>query len=377
MRNLLKKSVIFFVLFILPSIVSCNSSTVSERKDKSNLEKKYKIVLEANDPKNPLNVWRIPITSYWIELSNSILGPMRNKLTPHQKAVLFMIFMNDFKVGYPSKSDPMTVVKEKIGSCGTFSNVFCALMAVNNIPCRIVSMANYPKNNGHAVAEVFYDNKWHIYDPTYAAFYTTTPNEIKNPYVLSFDELRKGEGLKPNVVRIILNPKRLYLGFPRSLQFVGPEIYVKANPAGPIGPDKPFFYPIVLDLKNKNAITEKDFDPKNQGVSYLGAAGINNNWILILSSLKPRKKHTLVISPKFLGGEFNIEDIFKAEAVSLSENCTIISGKEYQAKYREIKDWIIEFIPSSEKCRIEISHPYKGPKFFYLRMKYLKLEVSN
>lgn len=363
--------ILIFVLFIF----SCDSNTPENTKKN---QKEYKIILEANDPKNPLHVWRIPITSYWIDLSNKILGEFGNQLTPHQKAILFMTFMNDFKVGFPSKADPITVVEEKIGACGTYSNVFCALMIVNNIPCRIVNLHNYPTNYGHTVVEVFYDNKWHLYDPTYAAYYTTTPNEIKNPTVLSFEELRKCYGFRHEVVRIILNPKRLYEGLPVSLSFAGPDIFVKANPAGPIGPDKPFFYPIYLDLTNKNIINKEDFGPRNQGAYYIGAAGINNNWIVILSNLKPLKKHTLTISPEYLGGEFNPDkDIFYAKAIPVSKGCKIIRGSNYQARVNDIKDWLIEFIPDSNECKIKIFHSYKGPNFFYLKIKLIKLSKVN
>ncbi len=381
-RLKLKASLLItFIIIPLLFLISCREENTEQLKSDTQHsfnKPTYRVLLPADDPRNPLSIWRIPITEYWLELSDSILGPLKGKLTPHQKAVLFMLFMNDFKVGIPSNPKPETVVRERVGSCGNFSNVFCALMAVNDIPCRLVNLHNYPKDSGHTVTEVYYNGRWHLYDPTYSAYYTTTPNELFNPYVLSFKELREGGGFRKDVVRVVLNPKRLYMGAPRSLKFLGPEIYVKAEPAGPIGPDKPFYYPLKLDILNKSVISEEDFGPKNQGASYLGAAGINNNWIFYLSGLKVGKEYNLIVEPAWLGGEVDFRKaVFKAEAECLKDSCNLLDGELFKTTKDNLSKWKIRFKAKTGTSIIKVQHPYRGPKFFYMKVKRISLREAR
>lgn len=325
------------------------------------------IYLSAENPKNPLSVFRLPITKEVVRMAEEILHGEEG-LTSHQKIVRFMNYMNDFKVGIGSDAKPETTLRERIGACGTFTNVLLALAATQGIQGRYINLMNYPLNYGHTVAEFWIDGNWRVYDPTYAAYYTDTPGDVRNPNVLSFEELRAGKGRDPKVVKVIGNNHRLEEGKPFSYGFLGPEIYEEANPAGSIGPDKPFIFPLTLDFKEKSTLEKEEFGTNNQGANYIGSAGINNNQEWILTSLTPGKKYVFVVVPDGLCGEMlGVEPDFRSFAGILSGG-EIIEGDTVSFPTKNIKldPWEVRFVANNDTVRLLIQHPYRGPKFHYM-----------
>ncbi|NPV90657.1 MAG: transglutaminase domain-containing protein [Firmicutes bacterium] len=357
--------------------VSSNNSDKSTKLEntqhRSDLEQIY---LSADDPNNPLSVFRVPITQEIVYAADEILQGKKD-LAPHQKILLFMDFMKDFEVGKASDSKPETTIKERIGACGTFTNLLLALAKTQGIEGRVINLANFPQNTGHAVAELCINGKWSVYDPTYAAYFTNTPNDERTPNVLSFKELRDGKGYEPEVVRVVGNQQRFEKGNPLYFD-VGPEIYMKASPAGPIGPEKPFIYPLSLDLKTKPRISQEDINNKNQGSDYIGAAGINNFQEWSLSSLIPGKKYKLVVIPDWIGGEMiNETQYFQATAKILSGGY-ILDGVavSWPTGKKQLDPWSINFVAQTDKVQILIEHPYRGPKFHYIMIKGYQLDPN-
>lgn len=339
-------------------------------------EQQGEFFLKKDDPKNPLSIFRVPITNEIVKIAEQILEGHQN-LSDHQKVIMFMNFMKDFDVGIGSNAYPETTIKERLGACGTFTNVLLALSATQGIEGRYVNLMNFPKGYGHTVAELKVNGKWSIYDPTYGVYYTDTPDNKVNPNVLSFWELRNGKGRDKNVVRIFMNNRR----FEEQNQwatsaFIGPEIYEKANPAGPIGPDKVFKYPLFLDTRSKSVLTKKDLGIENQGSNYIGAASVNNIQEWTLTSLVPGNQYQFIIVPDWIGGELlGEEDNFRATArivsggeVTSGDSLTLsINQKPYQP-------WIIKFKAKKDKVNLLIEHPYRGPKFHYLNIKGYELK---
>ncbi len=324
---------------------------------------KSNIVLNSRDDTNPLSVWRQPLTENIYKLADNILGNNKN-LTDHEKVVKFMEYIKEFKIGV-STYNIEEVIKDKIGACGEYANILAALLTTQNIDSRLITLANFPENDGHVSLEVKINDKWSVYDPTYGVYYTTTPDELKNPYVLSFDELRSGRGKDADVTRIVGTPERLISQM--AYNFLGPEIYELANPAGVIGPENKMFYPLYLDYIVDNEITKDEFTTAYQGISYIGAAGINNSHIWSISNLEPQKVYKLIIDMSFIGGEKYGED-FDAYA-QINNGGSIINGKDYTFNSTNNNlTWEIEFVADLKNVEIILSHNYFGPEFHYINI---------
>lgn len=337
------------------------------------LEGESEIVLEAKDGKNPLNVWIQPIRKNIYTLADEILKG-KNGLTPHEKIVLFMEYMKDYKIG-SNLASPENIFKDKIGECGNFSNALVALATTQNMEARIITMGNYPINDGHVVAEIKVNNKWCVYDPTYAAYYTITPEDAKNPYVLSFEELRAGRAKDKGVTRVVGFQERLTSEI--AYEFLGPDIYELANPAGPIGVSKKMFYPLNIDYKRDREITKEEYGAGYQGASYIGAAGINSSHSWSISNLEPNKEYTFKILGSYVGGDLMEGNSPNPDfnAYASIENGLIIDGSKFTFNMDNgNKEWVIKFKPEDSTAKITLSHDYVGPDFHYVQLDKFSIE---
>lgn len=335
--------------------------------------KDSEIVLDAKDEKNPLNAWRIPVKRNIYLLAEDILNG-KNDLTEHEKIVAFMNYMKDYKTGL-SLSSPEYVFKDKIGSCGSYTNCLVALAATQGMEARIITMANYPKNAGHVVAEIKVNGKWGVYDPTYDIYYTTTPDDTKNPYVLSLDELKSGRGKDTDVKKVIGFPERLISQMAND--FASPEIYTLANPCGIVSPRNKLYYPLSIDYNLDREITSNEFGIIYQGASYIGAAGMNNSHIWTINGLEKDKEYSFKINGTFVGGELQKNGILDSDfnAYATIENGTIISGENFTFNIEENKkEWVIKFKPQSDAVKITLSHNYVGPEFHYISLDKFAVE---
>jgi hypothetical protein len=328
-------------------------------------ENRDQILLSATDPDNPLRYFGLPITLAMKRLGDYIIAPYGD-LTDHQIIVLFMTFLNSARYENPSSADPETTVLEAFGECGTWTNVLLALAAAQGIPGRIIALYNYPPDNGHVVTELFVDGRWQVYDPTYAAYYTPEPENEVNPVVLSFDQLQDGEGGFPGVSRVVKNPERLNAGGAGALAFVGPEIYVQAEPKGVIGPDRPMVFPLSLDLQDKPSIGLDDFGPENQGAWILGSASyINVSQEFTLTGLTPGQQYTFTILYKGWGGGVGQFSEFVAASEITSGGSLEAGSESYRFEIGQVNDsWSIRFTAESDTVNLLLTHDYLEP--FYL-----------
>lgn len=332
------------------------------------------VFLSANDPKNPLRPYRVPITSQIVKIAENLLAS-KSDLSPHQKALIFMEYISQFDVGVASDSTPETTIKERIGACGTFTNLFLALASTQGIKGRIISLGNYPRNDGHAVAELWINGKWNLYDPTYASFYTDTADNEIDPNVLSFSELRKGEGKRKGVVLILKGEERFKRSPLQAKDYVGTDIYEKAKPAGPIGPENPFLYPLFLEVGKREVLQKSDFGPENQGAQYIGAAGVNNNQSWELTSLVKGREYEFTIVPDWIGGDIINNDY------SFQLTADVVSGGELLGEStivfnaNKLNPWTIRFRAENDVANIIIKHPYLGPNFKYIFLKEIRIDT--
>lgn len=323
-----------------------------------------KVLMSAMDKNNPLHIWNMELTDYWVKLSDEILKDYKKtKLTPHQMAIIFLSFTEDFDIGYPKAGPhPKNVVNEEIGACGTFTNVFNALMAANGFKARVINLYNFPTNElGHTVSEIYYDGDWHLYDTTFSGYFTTEPSNIINPDVLSFEEIKNN---KPGTL-IIKNHRRYYKTIPLQRKFVSRDIYLNANPSGPVAFDYKLYYPIALDPVNRPVINREDFALKAQGGSFIGIGGANANHNYHIKGLVEKKKYSISITPKSIGGHKDLNNI---KLLVSSKNCSV-DVNEITYKQGDKNDLLINFTANGTSCTITVENN-ESPEF----MKYLSIK---
>ena len=81
------------------------------------------------------------------------------------------------------------IIRDGFALCGGKSHVFVTLCREAGLPARYVGSMNMPELRSHAISEIFYDGKWHLYDPTFGIFFYSKPDYDHTGYVISFHDL--------------------------------------------------------------------------------------------------------------------------------------------------------------------------------------------
>lgn len=317
-------------------------------------------VLGAKDSDNPLNIYRRPLKKSVFSLADLLLDGAEDA-SEFQKMMIFLDFISDWYIGFDDEADYLSL-SSYISACGGYSNLFAALAATQGLKARLITLANYPLNDGHAVCEVFYDDAWHLFDPTYGAYYTTTPEDTVSPMVLSFEELAEGGGNRPETTCVVTAPQRLTSA--NAYSFLGPTIYEAADPKGPVGPAYPMTYQLTLDL-SEGEVDRDHFGADRQGISFIGAADINASQRWTLTGLETGKTYEFVITAAFQGGDrqlpflllcFNERDGVYAHAYAHT-----FAGIDPHSM-----QWSVPFVAKEEKAVLVLTHEYTGPEFEYI-----------
>lgn len=319
--------------------------------------------LEALDVNNPLHIYRLPVTWDMKKLSDDLAGGMA---TDHQKVLAFMRYIDGFDVGVAKSPSPDDTVTERKGACGSFTNTLLALAAAQGLEGRVVSLLNYPANDGHAVAEIKIDGKWRLYDPTYGAFYTLKGSDLP----LSLSDLQSAYAAHGDQVVIHHESRRAGAD-----SYTGRGIFTKANPIGVIGADKPLIFPLSFDLAERKALDSSEFGPRWQGANFIGAASTNQQQDWLFKNLQVGKRYRFEVTASWLGGDLGPGDsVFRMRA-SVKEG----DGEEHEMVHDfDFKDekspsWSIPFLAVSESQLISIRHDYLGPKYRYMTMQSYKV----
>ena len=333
------------------------------------IKEENEIVLEGNNPENPLYPYRRPVKRCIYTLAEHILGKEAARLSTHEKIIRFMNYISEFKVGsasYVREEYLQKLVLDKIGSCGDYSNLLAALCVTQGIKTRLLTLGNYPEGSGHAVIEILVNGKWSMYDPTYALYYTTTPENAKMPNVLSFRELKLGMGKNKNVIRVVGSDSHITGRY--SYQYMGPEIYEKANPSGIVSPKSKLCYPISYFYKG-----EEEIDlTKYQGAAYLGAACINNSQLWKISGLEPGKEYKFVVKSAGICGEYvdSLKTYVDIKHGMIKSGCMKKWSKNRQ------KEWDIQFIPDCSTVVLKLDHKETGEQLHYLAFEAVKISEA-
>ena len=329
-------------------------------------------VLGPRDEENPLSIYRRPLNKSVYSLADHLLNGMQD-LTDHEKIMVFMQYISEWYVGLDNGQHYLAL-GSYIESCGGYSNVLAALAATQGLDARIVNLHNYPKNNGHTVCEIYYDGAWHIYDPTYGAFYTSTPENKVSPTVLSYEELSAGAGNASNITCVVIDPDRLTSE--ASYGFLGPAIYEKADPKGIVSGENPMHYPLTISYKEGGTtIDRSQFDTSRQGISVLGSAYICFMQDWTLDGLTPGQKYQFILTADFVGGETggDFEAHVTGEQAAIVRNGT----HSFNNASPESMEWVIEFIAQADTVQLLFSHEYRGPDYHYITTNSFELRACS
>ena len=327
-------------------------------------------VLDAHDPNNPVSIYLRPIKQSVYLLAEKLLNGHEN-LTAHEKIMVFMDYISEWNIGTDDGQTYLSL-QSCTGACGEYGNILAALAVSVGIPGRLITLGNYPANDGHAVCELYHDGGWHLYDPTYGAYYTTADGQLtidKPQTVLSFEQLQQGMGDSPQVTCIVTAPWRLTGA--ASYSFLGPAIYEKAWPKGVVGPDKPLIYPLTYVMGDTGKLNKDSFTAAYQGISYLGAGDRNQHHDWTVTNLISGNTYSFVIQGSFVGGEIGGD--FMAYAVGTDAN--ISAGKEhvFNNDNPDSLCWRIEFTAEAETVHLYLTHPYAGSLWHYISLESLEL----
>ncbi len=329
-------------------------------------------VLGPKDENNPLHIYRMSLNQSVFSLADRLLNGSQD-LTNHEKIMVFMQFISEWYVGLDNGQHYLAL-GSYIESCGGYSNVLAALAATQGLDARIINLHNYPQNGGHTVCEIYYDGAWHMYDPTYGAFYTSTPENSVSPVVLSYEELSAGKGNSSNITCVVIAPDRLVSQM--SYEFLGPAIYEKANPKGVLSGENPMHYPLSISYtEGGTTIDSTQFDTSRQGISVLGTAYICYMQDWTINGLTPGEKYEFVLSAGFVGGEIGGDFV----ATATAENAVITQNAQHAFNNADSNsmEWVIEFVANSDTAQIALTHAYQGMDYHYINMKSFEIRQAS
>lgn len=324
--------------------------------------------LGARDERNPLHIFRVPVTQRIKVLSDQLAAGSKSE---HEKILRFMTYISQFQVGFASNATPDAAVQEHIGACGTFTNTLLAFASAQGIDGRVVVLMNYPKSYGHVAAELFVSGQWRLYDATYGAYYlrAQTPDALP----LSFSQIRAAYRKRPSSVRRIAATYR-----PSLDEFTGKDIFIRATPAGVIGPDMPMVFPLKLDLKILPTLDTSSFGPGAQGADFIGAASTNQNQEWRLTGLTPGQKYTFTLTPDQIGGDMDDRDRTFRLAVSIREGrLSSRSQHLFDFSHRVVPPWKIAFTAAKPEVLLRLTHRYHGPDIRFMTVARYALERQD
>lgn len=175
----------------------------------------------------------------------------------------------------------------------------------------------------------------------------TIPHMEENrvsPTVLSYEELSAGKGDSPEITCVVTAPERLTSE--TSYGFLGPAIYEKANPQGPIGPTQMMFFPLNMDLSTGDSrITRKEYTTAYQGISYIGAANMNTQQLWTIDGLTLGQRYQFILTAVAVGGEIGGDFVARVAG----ERATIAQNAQHTFNNAspDSMEWVIEsLLPS-------------------------------
>jgi hypothetical protein len=110
-------------------------------------------------------------------------------LTDEAKSIRILKYVSSSLTPQANQGSATKLIHDGFALCGGKSLVFATLCRKAGLAARYVGSMYMPELRSHAISEVFYDSKWHLYDPTFGIFFYSKPDYDNNGYVISFHDL--------------------------------------------------------------------------------------------------------------------------------------------------------------------------------------------
>ena len=256
----------------------------------------------------------------------------------------------------------------RTGACGTRVTIFVNMAEIAGLRVQRFSVYNFGKvGSGHTAAQVFWDDKWHYFDVTYAGYFE------KNGEILSYEEMLieseagnlydymvpfedfgdyYGRSNKPKNWRPVQNQERMRRTYhPENMRkgtsygFVGfPDpvtLYFALPPGIEIGRLDGQFNDVREDGINLNV---------SEQLERMGFSSVPFFYDISVPEVEPDTSYTL----RYDIQKARVPDGALFEISSL--NCTITQGNQFMPD-AGTGSWVIEFESGSEvQCDLSITH---------------------
>lgn len=110
------------------------------------------------------------------------------------------------------------ILREGYALCGGMSDSLRVLLRLAGIPARNVNLYGLTSLGGHTLVEVYYNNQWHLYDPTFGLIFYSEPEYNGAGRIPALDELITGSTKGWYVFKVLDHP---WKGYDESARFFG------------------------------------------------------------------------------------------------------------------------------------------------------------
>lgn len=129
--------------------------------------------------------------SYLDQTIKNIFPEGTENLSDEAKAIEIERFVAGYMKNGSNTGSATKILQDGYAQCGGMSYVFRILNRKLKLPARYVGLFNTPGQGGHVLAEIYYNQKWHLFDPTFGVFAYSNPTYDGKGYILSMAELRQ------------------------------------------------------------------------------------------------------------------------------------------------------------------------------------------
>jgi len=110
-------------------------------------------------------------------------------LSDEAKSIRILKYVSSSLTPKANQGSATKIIHDGFALCGGKSLVFATLCRKAGMAARYVGSMYMPELRSHAISEVFYDGKWHLYDPTFGIFFYSNADYDNTGYVISFHDL--------------------------------------------------------------------------------------------------------------------------------------------------------------------------------------------
>jgi hypothetical protein len=119
----------------------------------------------------------------------SIFPKVTDDLSNEEKSIEILRYVASYLRLKRNGGTATKILRDGSSLCGGVARAFIILCRKTGIPARYVNSAYLPSLSSHTASEVFYEGKWHLFDPTFGVFFYSNPDYDRGGWVLSFHEL--------------------------------------------------------------------------------------------------------------------------------------------------------------------------------------------